>query len=212
MSVGPTGPTGLALPLRFRLAVDLISFLQSWLTLTDTDYLDFTIAGQWYKIPEDGVDPRRWKNTAAGELVFRGKYWTTDPAEQVKSMAKLGGALAQLMSRHPLYSIAQCVLSVPGHNNDGNSFGEQVAARVAQLRGIPLVRTGCTLGARTSAKRADSSELLGTITVSSTLPEIVVIVDDVYHTGGSMRATAFAARQAGAKIVLGIVGARTLRN
>lgn len=191
---------------------DLLTFLQSWLTLTRTRYLDFVIAAQWYKIPEDGVDPYRWENTPVGKLVQAAKYRGATPSEVAQAAARLGGGLAELAHRHPLYRSANSIVSIPGHNADGQSFGERVAAVVAQQRGFRLVQAGCTLGQRTSAKQSDSSELMGTITIPSTLHGTAVIVDDVYHTGGSIRATAYAVRQAGAQTVLGIVGARTLRN
>ncbi|MFI7547247.1 hypothetical protein [Actinoplanes sp. NPDC049599] len=185
----------------------LIRFLQSWLTLTQTPYVDFAIAGEWYKIPEDGVDPYQWRNTAAGNMVNRGKY-RGDPS----AATELGGALAELISRHPLYAAGSCVVSVPGHKGDGNSFGEQVAAVVAGFRQIPLIRTGSTLGARTSAKQSGSSYLMGTMVMPSRIKGTAIIVDDVYQSGGSIRATAYAARHAGAQMVLAFVGARAMRN
>ncbi|MFF5293643.1 phosphoribosyltransferase [Paractinoplanes globisporus] len=185
----------------------LIQFLQSWLTLTQTAYVDVAVAAQWYKIPEEGVDPYHWRNTEAGNIVNQGKYRGDEAAKY-----KLGSALAELISRHPLYATAQSILSIPGHDNDGNSFGEKVAADVAARRGLPLIQTGSTLGPRTSAKQSGSSYLMGTMIIPQRLYGTTIIVDDVYQSGGSIRATAYAARHAGAQMVLAIVGARTMRN
>jgi hypothetical protein len=193
-----------------RALVDFLDLLKKILTLTPTQYFDFVIAFDWYKIPEDDVNPNEWKNTKAGELVSR-KYYKS-PRAQARAIEILARNTARLVNIHPLYSDVPCVISTPGHDGTGQSFAERYAARVAEFSGKQLVACQCPTGPRLSAKESNSVGLIGTFRISSRLPESVIILDDVYHTGGTFRATGHAARRSGAKHVFGLVAARTLRN
>src|SRR5712691_12316174 len=65
------------------------------LTLQRCPKLDFGLALDWYKIPDNTVDSRSWLNTPNGELVHRGKYWyKNNRGEQ----SKVGMQLVQNMS------------------------------------------------------------------------------------------------------------------
>src|SRR4051794_21830585 len=50
----------------------LVELLEEVRTLRHHAHLDFAVVLDWYKIAEDGVEPGEWKNTAAGELIYRG--------------------------------------------------------------------------------------------------------------------------------------------
>lgn len=189
---------------------DLLTFLQRWLTLTKTEYIDLAMAGDWYKRPEEGVDGINWPNTQIGQLVHEGRYWRKTPAKQREAAEQLAKGISALISSHPMYSAANDVLSVPGHQGDGASFGEGLARSVANKTSKQFVQTQGPQ-VRGQAKEVGSADLVGRLRVPSTLRSTAIIVDDVYRTGGSMRATAYAARQAGAQTVLGFAAVRTMR-
>ncbi|MEV6812387.1 phosphoribosyltransferase [Micromonospora sp. NPDC051296] len=190
----------------------MLDFLKKYLTLTATPRLDFAVAFDWYKKPEDGVEPNQWKNTTVGELVYRGKYYKLNPIAQRRALTQLATGTAKAIAIHPLYSSATTVITVPGHKNDGKSFGEKYAARVASELEKTLVVTECTIGERPPAKETGSADLDGKFHIRSTLAGPAIIIDDVYRSGGSFRATALAALHAGATHVYGLAAVRTLRN
>ena len=60
--------------------------------------------------------------------------------------------------------------------------------------------------------RSDRAALVDEYSIDQNLTgRAVLLVDDVYDTGSTMRGVARAARHAGASTVLGLAGARTLR-
>jgi hypothetical protein len=188
-----------------------LELLEEVLVLEVSASLECAIALDFYKDPDPDLDPRQWPNTAAGQLVNAGKYWGNESARQ-----KLVEALADVIDRHPIYARADVILTVPGHRARTTSFGERVAKGVADTVNIPLLRTGAVNAERTSAKEADDQgwprDLSGEFIVGPEVHgKVVIVIDDVFHTGITMSAVAKAARDAGAVAVLGLVGARTLR-
>ncbi|MGW9196591.1 phosphoribosyltransferase [Micromonospora chersina] len=192
--------------------VPLLELLKKYLTINATDYFDFAIAFDFYKIPEDGVDPQKWKNSKPAELISQGKYKKYAPLVRWNAISRLANGSAAVMRQHPLLAECPTVICFPGHKDDGKSFGEQYAAKVAEVMGKTLVRAESTLGPREPAKVGGSAHLIGNFRIPSTLSGSVIIIDDVYRTGGSFRAAGLAARQAGASQVFGVAAVRTLRN
>lgn len=187
----------------------LVSLLEEVLTLTNTPHLNCVIALDWYKVPDDELPPDQWANTDVGALINRGKYSGAMDA----AGAALADRIAGFMQRHPLYRDCSAIVTAPGSRANQESFGERLAATVAQRVGKTLVVTQAPKGARPPAKQGQaqlSPEECG-FEMPQRLSGSVVVVDDVYRTGSTMRAVAYAARHAGARRVLGVVGARTLR-
>lgn len=200
---------------RFRLDgpadQDVISFLdmmEEVLTLNVPSEIDAALALDFHKDPESHEDPMHWENTAAGELVSRGKY-----GGFAKEGRELASQLASVIARHPVYRAADAIVMVPSSRN---KFGERLAAAVAAECGKTLIRTRAAHATRPEAKNADD-ESRPDLTNEFTVPteeasgRVVILVDDVYKTGGTIRAVSGAARTAGAAAVLGLVGTRTLR-
>ncbi|MGA3526797.1 phosphoribosyltransferase [Melissospora conviva] len=192
--------------------IPLLKILEKYFTLTKVAHLDFAMAFNWYKIPQDGVEPSKWRNSTAGELVHRSKYYRNNPSAQRDALNKLIDGTAQIIEKHPLLAASPTVVTVPGSAGDGRSVGEKYAAGVAARTGKSLVSTICTTGARKPAKEAGSAHLEGTFFIDVHLDGSVIVIDDVCRTGGTFRATALAARQAGATSVFGLAAVRTLRN
>jgi len=189
-------------------AMDLLDLLNSTLLLVVPPELESAIALDWYKVPDENVDPKEWANTPAGGLVHRMKYSGSGSAQARRQLAMV---MAQVVRRHPLYR--ECILAtVPGHDASIDSHGERLARDLAELTGRPLIATKAKHPLRPEAKSGEKFDLANEFTVDegATLAP-VLIVDDVYRSGGHLQGVAAAARRAGALSVHGIIGARTMR-
>lgn len=139
----------------------------------------------------------------------RGKY-----GGFAKEGLQLAAELSDVIRRHPTYNAADAIVLVPG--STPRRFGERLASAVSKNTGKPLLRTKAVHAERLEAKNAEiagSADLASKFTIEGGDVEgrSVVIVDDVYKTGRTMRAVAKVARAAGATEVYGLVGARTMR-
>lgn len=187
---------------------DLVGVLRNIRTLRARPHLDYAWVLDWYKVPEDGVDGTDWLDTRAGDLVNRGKYRHSNV--HGRELAKW---MADTIAAHPLMAGAETVLTVPGSAADGRSFGERLARTVAKLAGKPLEAAESVGGARPARKTGEGPvDLQGSFRMTTTLDGTVLIVDDVYRSGESMGAVAYAARLAGADTVYGFAAAKTMRN
>lgn len=195
--------------------LDLLDLLRQMITLQPSPYVDFALALDWYKRPVDGVDPDDWANSAAGDLVHRGKYWKSTPREQREAGQVLTGGLITAIEQHPLLRAADAVLPAPSHDRSRLGFGEKLAFSVAAYRSWPFVRVNSARPLRPEAKNMTEAErraLLKEFMIDDDLNGLsVVVVDDVFRRGSTMSGVAAAARRAGAVRVAGLVGARTLR-
>jgi hypothetical protein len=181
-------------------ARELIDLLTEGLVLpTGDNMLDLAIALDWYKIIEDGVDPMDWKNTPPGQLVAKAKYYSSPTTAMI----------SDAIQRHPPLRDSLYLVSVPGSRGDGQSVGERIAASVADATGKVLIKT---VGPQREPRKAggSSSGLDGLFSLPTSIDGPCVVVDDVYKSGKTLRATALAARQAGATAVYGVVAAKTL--
>lgn len=193
-------------------AKELISLLQTALVLpTGHDgRLDLAMALDWYKVLDPAVAPTEWANTEAGDLVNKAKYWVSSPSIRRAAADRLIELLSAAVGRHPAYRDASSVVSVPGSKGDGNSIGEYIASHVAQQTGKELVMT--TGPAREPRKGGGGTACVldGQFTLPTMIEGACIIVDDVYRSGITMRATALAARGAGATAVYGLSAAKTI--
>jgi len=203
-------------PVRSDMA-ELLALLQTVLSLPSPAYIDTAIALDWYKRPDDAVDPLSWPNTETGELVYRGKYvYRHYPEPQAQAGRELVRLLCDAVRQHPSLREATVVLDVPGHDSAQVSFGSRLAASVARVLRIPMVRTSALARFRPPAKGIELAErrtaIEGRFVLESDLcSQRALIVDDVYRSGISMGETGRAARAAGAVRVDGIVPVRTMR-
>lgn len=199
---------------------DLLKLLAEILTLEVSSELDAAFALDFYKVPPGGELADHWQNTEAGDLVAKAKH---QPGVKVNETAQreIARKLADVVKRHPLMSAADAILSVPGSKTRYWSAGERIAKKVANELSLPMIRTTGRHSERPQAKARGQEDyeapadldMLEEFSVDlSSCQQSVVIVDDVYRTGTTMRGVAAAARRAGAQSVYGLVCARTLRN
>jgi hypothetical protein len=185
---------------------DLVNLLEDVVTLTGRPALDFAIALDWYKAPDDDLEPMNWPNTEVGELVHHGKYYGRLEARQ-----ELASRMGSVIARHPLYSRAESIITCPGSRADRNSFGESLARLVAKGAGKELVEAESRIGPREAQKAGGQRDLTGVFELPMSAPETVIVLDDVYKTGSTLSGVAEASRRAGARRVLGLAAVRTMR-
>lgn len=195
----------------------LLELLSRVVTLPSLSEVRCSLALDWYKIPEDDVDPYRWANTEAGQLVNLGKYqYRFDSEQQARVGRELCKRLCAAVGLHPLLSQADVVLDVPGHDAKQVAFGSRAAATVARDTSKPVVRVSARNEFRPEAKsltREQRSEAIRDQFYIQTplYGRSTLIVDDVFRSGDSMREVARAARAVGASEVYGICAVRTMR-
>jgi hypothetical protein len=198
----------------------LLRVLGRVVTLRTATHVDFAIALDWYKTPVDGVSPKGWPNTRAGDLVSRGKYWHQHPSGH-KKQRECGLALVELLveviGQHPLLCGIDSIAAAPGHDPKIVGFGSRLSAATAKRLGKPFIRCSGPPGFRTPAKDLDRAQLAAAIEnkfvcQTSIRGQSVLVVDDVYRSGCTMTETARALRQAGAAHVAGLCPVRTMRS
>ena len=205
------------LPLRTEIE-RMLDLLTSAITLPAPRGMDTTLALDWYKVAEEGVDPRSWSNTTAGDWVSQGKYWyRSGPQHQQNLGRRAAQALVEAVRRHPALAVATVVADVPGHDAQQVSFGSRLAKTVAQDTGRAFVRVSCTTPFRPEAKNVTEAQhtavLHGSFRVLESLRGArVLVVDDVFRSGRSMAEVARACRAAGAMSVSGLCVVRTMRS
>lgn len=186
-----------------------LSFLSDKLLIPVAPPLRCLFALGFYKSPEPGVDPMRWPNAPAGDLVHRAKYRSDDAA-----FDSLVASLSAVIRAHPWYGKhGDLVVSVPGHA-EGFRFGERLAESVADSVGRPLVKIVARSETRTEAKSASRAELDLSHEFSITEDvsgKVVILIDDVYMTGRTLKNAAAVLSDSGARAVLGLVAARTMK-
>jgi hypothetical protein len=195
----------------------LLDLLKELISLPSPQDVDVAVALDWYKIPDDDVDPYQWLNTEDGELVSSGKYRYRHNAElQANAGRTLVDRLCNAIDQHPILRGSTAVLDVPGHDARLVSFGSRLAATVAQRRTLPLLKVRAASDFRPPAKNLTAVDRAQMEQDQFAVPSdirgrAVLIVDDVIRSGWSMGAVASAARRSQASAVNGICCVRTMR-
>lgn len=185
--------------------------------------VDFVAALDFYKSPDRSTPDRNTPgpntstpgseliDTEVGALVHRMKYWADDPATQDAARAQLAQRLATAITANPVLAAARTLAVVPGHNADGNSHGERLAADVAAL--LPQLDV-VTINAapRDARKGEDRGSLTGTMSLATPVRGQCLVIDDVVRSGETFLEAARAARAAGASEVYALACAKTIRS
>lgn len=185
----------------------VLEMLSTVVTIPAPDHVDLAITLDFYNRPDEEGELQR---TNAGYWIWTTKYakeptWGNSRNSRRKMIAALVGAI----STHPILANASAIISAPGHLADGKGFGEVLAREVAGIVGIPYVET-TSPGPRPQQKETPQ-DLTDVFTVQSFLSGTVIVLDDVFHAGGSASGAAAAARRAGAERVISLTVARTIR-
>jgi len=195
----------------------LLGLLTEVVCLPSPPNIDLALALDWYKKPEEGVDPYDWDNTPTAQLISSGKYrYKNNDDMQSRVGLQLVDLMCGAIERHGILAHATVVLDIPGHDSTRVSFGSRMAATVARRRGISIIRVVTKSKFRPEAKDLEESERLNFLDDQFSVPQRldgqrVLIADDVFRSGTSMGAVASAARDVGTANVYGICGVRTMR-
>jgi hypothetical protein len=195
----------------------LLGLLTEVVSLPSLPNVDFALALDWYKAPQDGVSSYEWPNTATAQLVSSGKYRYKNNGDMQSQVGRqLVGLMCGAIERHGVLSQATAVLDIPGHDSTRVSFGSRVAATIARDRGITMVKVTAKSPFRPEAKNLTEAERSNFLNDEFSVPSMldgqqIIIADDVFRSGTSMCAVASAAREAGARKVYGLCGVRTMR-
>jgi hypothetical protein len=196
-------------------ARDLADLLSEVITLPKLPFVEFAIARDWYKVPADGVAAEDWRNTADGERVSVGKYWTKSPAAMRQAARALVRRLLRVIERHPVMASADVIVATPGHDRAYLSFGERIAASLSNDLGLPLIKVTTPREFRPPAKDlagTGNDAVWGEFAVHEDLTgTTAMLVDDVFRTGMTMSAVAAAVMAAGASRACGLLAVRTMR-
>lgn len=195
-------------------ADDLLRLLSEVVILQAPEAVNVGLALDWYQ--ERTPDDDDWLYTERGHLVHNAKYeyWRLDPPELEAIERELARIMASVVDRHVLYRDVAAVVTTPSSIVRNTSSAERTAGYLAEITGLPLVRTTGKTAIRPQRKSGTDFDLTDEFIVDPThvRGQSVVLVDDLYRHGGTMRGVALAARRAGARLVVGLVGARTMRN
>lgn len=178
------------------------------------DELDGVIALDLYSRPcPTGTNGLAY--TSVGELIHTIKYENRDPDKASSAGRSLSGSLTEVVLTHPWFRSCDLILPTPGHDRTRLAASVRIGATIARSTGKKRSSVTCRHEFRRAAKDMDRDErarLMDEYSIDQDLSgRTVLVVDDVYHTGCTMRGVARAARHAGASTVLGLAGARTLR-
>jgi hypothetical protein len=187
-------------------ATATITLLTEVLVLRRPPGLASGIALDWYKDPTTDEDPNKWSYTQSGQMLYDGKY-----RKSGRQATALCDRLAVVVESHAIYRDC-AILTVPGSNSTIRSFSEKIAGSVAKRTGQDLIRTTARTPERAAAKTGVGVDLKDEFTVEEAAAgRRILIVDDLYRSGGTLKAVAEAAKRARAIEIHGLAGARTMR-
>jgi pyrimidine operon attenuation protein/uracil phosphoribosyltransferase len=193
-------------------ASDFLTVLSEVLVLTPPTSLASAIALDFYKSVVEGRDATEWPNTQAGECVNRMKYWSGDPEAQESALLELTQRMSTVIQRHPVYRAAT-ILQVPGHDSSQVSWGERLAQSVASVTTLPVVSATAQHPQRDPAKtRTEHHDLQNEFSLGAEIAgRTVIIVDDTYGQGDTVRGMAAAAQRAHAQEIHALFATRNVR-
>jgi adenine/guanine phosphoribosyltransferase-like PRPP-binding protein len=186
--------------------ITLVNFLQNALSIPSPDFVDHMVALDWYSQPDgDSV-----AHTRAGNFVYYTKYATfPEYSNSRRARSEMIREMTEAIRVHRLMRNASAITAAPGHLADGNSFGEILAREVAGRIGMRYVEATANGGPRESQKLI-KQDLLEAFDLDDAVYDTVLVIDDVYHSGGTASGIAAAAKRAGAHVVICLCVARTL--
>ena len=166
---------------------------------------DLCLALDWQKQPED---PNT--RTTTGEREYRAK-WERDTF----STGKIAGMLYRVVQMHSALNSANQVIAPPS----SYAFAGQLADRLGERLGIPVLEARKKThapGQSTSGERdfhALCEQQVGmTEVLAPTISGSVLIVDDLYGSGGTIRALTSRLRALGAERILALTVTKSRRH
>lgn len=182
-------------------------------SLTIEDSLDESHALAYHQDQDDTTGSLR--RSALGQLVWDAKYNTRrQPRERI------GRAMGEFIGAHPRYARADFIAAIPPH--DASKTGGLPARLIRQLEealrlDVVQITRVSTRPPQKDITDEDRSKGVGrrignqrrSMRVDSNLSgRAIIVIDDLYGSGGSMQEAARALREAGASEVLGLAATK----
>ena len=187
---------------------DVLDLLSESVTLIERPGINMGMSVDWYHQPDE--EGNLVRTDMGRRIAFTKHAPYPNGSGSRQAWRELIEAMVEFINRHPIYATTNFVTSPPGHKADGKSFGEQLARAVARAAGKTYIEMTAP-GPRPEQKEAEERELSGEFTLTETISERIIIIDDVFHTGATLDAAMKAARRAGATEVITLTAARALR-
>jgi len=173
------------------------------------------IAVDWYSTPPTAEDDS-FHQTPMGDRILMSKRMADriHPPEIERLQRDVAADMARTIRRHIAYRRANVLATSPPHILANHGYAVQLAELIAEETGLPLVRTVGKTAVRPQRKEGERVDLEDEFSLDPRRVEgqTVIIVDDVYKQGDTMRGVAAACRRARAARILGLAAARTLSN
>ena len=197
---------------------DLCQLFHDAVLLPDDD-LDESFALAFHKVPTEAGGLAR---SRLAQLVYAAKPYdrANHPGDRAKAK-ELAALFAAFIGRHPTYRRAELVAAVPPSNKDKPfDLPAVLAEEVAALTGHPSAtaavhKTRDTRPMKECPTMADKmANLAGAFAADAAAfaGRRVLLLDDIYQTGFSVREVGRALRTAGAVQVLGLAATKTFRD
>ena len=161
--------------------------------------------------PDDGDEANQWKRTRTGELVNQAKdYQASNVFKDGEATSSISAQVMEFLSTHPQYLRAGIVVPAPSSNPAiGRNLPWAIAREVTLEKRLVAPRRLRLIPPQKGYNEAESGvsreELQeGTVQVDEALSGTVVVIDDLYESGGTLMEVARACRKAGANSVLGL--------
>ena len=186
-----------------------INLLKTHITIDDS--LDESHALSPHNIP---YEDDRWQRTQMGELVNRAKDYDGHSAWKNRaSFEQICTHILGFINAHPRYNRANVIASAPSSNPAKTktlpwAIADNVSGQLGKRLLIPI-----RLRSIPSQKDYDESEAgqsrtqiqLDTVTINENIEgTTVIVIDDLYESGATIREVTRACRKAGAVEVLGL--------
>lgn len=157
-----------------------------------------------YSVVDDAEGRRpRSRQTKTGARTSQAKYHSRSPRSRTAARDQLCCDLCEAAAESEVCAAADVVIGVPGHAGSPDAFSLQLGRDVAVTLRLPIVIARAR--APQEPVKARHANLNGFYTIDEDLDDqAVLIVDDVYGTGGTIASVATASIAAGATFGIGL--------
>ena len=188
-------------------------------TVTISDDADESHALYIHTLPHPTQDPYEpnWQRTRIGNLVYTAKSYSPSTGSK-PAAADLSERMAYWIRRHPRYRSADVIISAPAGNPcKGFDLPASIVAELSQIFGFRIA--SCTIIGKILQQKTvpqDIDTLRSNVgdkfrVKENLLGENVIVVDDIYQSGETLRELTRACREAGAKSVLSLAASKTAK-
>lgn|GEM_PF-1500656 len=188
-------------------------------TLLIESPLDECFALSWHSRPGKPGKPAL---TTLGDLVHRAKSYGLDPdsAGSLPAAGLIAEQMIEFIIRHPLYRQSDgLVAALPSNPEKAFDLPQILAQLISKDLGLPFFSQALYKKRRTAQMKhcLSMADKLDNIADSVGVGEShvagkhLILIDDIFESGATLRETARALYQGGAKCVVGLVATKTLK-